>query len=355
MTAVFCGVGVMAACATERAVPSPDVQEVSDARYAMGTVLEITLRTEDPEAGRRWMGTAFERVAGLQDLVSRFDPTSDVSRLNATAGQGSQRVDPRVAELLSLCVEYTRLTGGSFDVSIGPLVDLWIHAADEGLLPSGEAIDQARRQVGAERIRVIENHQVEFPTPGMSIDLGGIAKGWALDRLAEDLAQRDVRAALLNFGESSVWAIGQPQGEAGWRLALRAPGSGLAGVLTLRNRALSVSSGLEQSSEIEGRRYGHVVNPRSGQALQRPVQVAVVAGNAALAEALSTALVVQGPGAGLALVESTPGAEALWIDAAGQRTASRGWQEVTRFEVAPDLLGAHSSISSGSSSRVRKF
>ncbi|MFP8873779.1 MAG: FAD:protein FMN transferase, partial [Myxococcota bacterium] len=233
--------------------------------------------------------------------------------------------------------------------------DLWIRAADQGRLPSPQSIDRARRDVGAERIRVIGNRQVELPTPGMSIDLGGIAKGWALDRLAEDLAQRDVGAALLNFGESSVWAIGQPQGEAGWRLALRAPGSGLAGVPTLRNRALSVSSGLEQGSEIEGRRYGHVVNPMSGQALLRLVQVAVVATNATLAEALSTALVVQGPREGLVLVEATPGVEAFWIDAAGQRTASRGWHGATNFEPASGVPGVQSSSSSGSSSRVRKF
>ena len=126
-------------------------------------------------------------------------------------------------------------------------------------------------------------------------------------------------------------------------------------MLSLRDLALSVSSSLGQTSEIEGRKYGHVVNPVTGEALQRAVQVAVVATDASLAEALSTALVVEELDAGLAWVDAAPGVEALWIDENGERTASRGWQERTQFEPTEAVAFAQRSISRGSSTRLRKF
>ena len=347
--------GIVFACVTMPAVSSPPIVSVSDGRYAMGTVLEITLETQDTRAGRRWMESAYEDVAQWERLVSRMQPESEVARLNRTAGQGPQKVDPLVADLISRAIQYSRLTGGSFDISIGPLVDLWIRAARQNQLPSPQSIQKARASVGADRIQVTENLDVELLEAGMSIDLGGIAKGWALDQLAEKIKQDGGGSALLSFGQSSVWAIGNPVGDSGWRLALRDPRGGIAGVLSLRDLALSVSSSLGQTSEIEGRKYGHVVNPLTGEALQRAVQVAVVATDASLAEALSTALVVQELDAGLVWVDAAPGVEALWIDENGERTASRGWQERTQFEPTEAVAVAQRSISRGSSKRLRKF
>jgi thiamine biosynthesis lipoprotein len=166
----------------------------------------------------------------------------------------------------------------------------------------------------------------------MSIDLGGIAKGYALDLMADRLRSSRPTGALLSFGLSSVWALGAPPGDFGWRLLLRPPSpEHELGVLTLRDQALSVSSSLGQWSEIAGRRYGHVIDPRSGRAVTETKRAVVVARTATEAEALSTALVVLEAAQGLALVEAREGAEARIDDANGFVGETSGWQRATRY------------------------
>ncbi|MGH7336078.1 MAG: FAD:protein FMN transferase, partial [Myxococcota bacterium] len=182
--------------------------------------------------------------------------------------------------------------------------------------------------------------------PGGAVDLGGVAKGYALDRARERLGAR-VDAALLSFGQSSTWAIGRPPGASGWRLLARGPDGGFAGVLTLRDRALSVSESLGQWNEIDGRRYGHVLDPRTGEPLVHDREALVVTRDATLAEALSKALLVLGPAEGIALIEAWPDAEALLLDANGQAWRTRGWQDATRFEPMPIAPAPRSSAPSG--------
>ena len=166
----------------------------------------------------------------------------------------------------------------------------------------------------------------------MSIDLGGIAKGYALDRMLPALRDAGITSALLSFGQSSAWAFGVPPGAPGWRLLARGPDGGFSGILTLRDAALSVSGSLGQWSEIEGRRYGHVLDPRSGEPLTRRREALVVAPNATLAEALSKALLVLGEREGIALIEAQHGCEALLLDAEGGAWSTSGWQLRTAFE-----------------------
>ncbi|RIL00059.1 MAG: hypothetical protein DCC71_19175, partial [Proteobacteria bacterium] len=166
---------------------------------------------------------------------------------------------------------------------------------------------------------------------GAAVDLGGVAKGWALDRMAERARAAGVTSALLSFGQSSLWAIGAPAGEAGWRLLVRRPDGGFAGVATLRDRAVSVSGSLGQSSEIEGKRYGHVIDPRSGEPLIRPLEAIVLCASAAVGEAASKALLVLGEERGVALLGSL-GCEGLLVGAAGARHATPGWEAASRFE-----------------------
>ena len=306
---------------------------VSDGRYRMGTVLELTLVAPAGGAARarETLERGFATVAELDGLLSRFDPDSDVSRLNAQAGRGLQPVDPRTSELLDFCGLAATLTRGSFDVTVGPLVGLWTTAAAADRLPDERELSAALRLVGAGRIRVESDGRAGLEVEGMAIDLGGVAKGFALDIVAGELREAGLDRALLSFGRSSVWGLGAPPDAAGWRLLLEAPNGGYSGVVELRDRALSVSSSLGQWSEIAGRRYGHIVDPRSGRPLDRGKQAAVVARSAALAEVLSTALLVLPEAEGLAIVELQE-AEARVVDEQGRARQSSGWQEVTHFE-----------------------
>jgi thiamine biosynthesis lipoprotein len=221
-------------------------------------------------------------------------------------------------------------------VTVGPLVALWTEAAARNALPEPEALAAARARVGPDRLVVESGGSSVALASGSAVDLGGVAKGYALDRMREKLGS-GVDAALLSFGQSSTWAIGHPPDAAGWRLLARGPDGGFAGVLTLRDRALSVSGSLGQWSEIAGRRYGHVLDPRSGQPLTGRREALVVTRDATLAEALSKAVLVLGPVEGIALVEEWPEAEALLLDGDGRAWRTRGWNAATRFElvVAP--------------------
>lgn len=324
------------ACVRSPSAPPPMLQ---DGTQVMGTLLEVSLEGDDAAALVRARDAVFAEVRRLEALLSNWDVESDVSRLNRAAGAGPQRLAPELLDLLTASRRHTVATRGSFDVSVGPLVALWRRAGLRNELPSEQELAEARSSVGAARIEILPDGRVALPA-GMQIELGGIAKGFALDRARPLLRAAGVSNALLNFGQSSSWALGAPSSSPeGWRLLTRAPDGGLDGILTLRDRALSVSGSHGQWTEIEGRQFGHVIDPRSGRPLERRLEALVVAPDAARAEALSKALLVLGEVEGLEMVASQPGCEGLLLDADGARFATPGWEAVTRYEILPAQAG----------------
>ena len=321
---------LVAGCAS----PPPPSHTVTGGRYVMGTALEITLHGPEPEALARALEALFAEAEQLDALLSVHVRDSDLSRLNRAAGRGPVAVDPILADVLSASLSASRITGGAFDVTVGPLVALWVEAARRDALPSDEALSAARARVGTDGIRLHGDARAEL-VEGTSVDLGGVAKGYALDRMRPVLETHGVEGALLNFGQSSTWAFGRPPDAPGWRLLTRAPGGGFAGLVTLRDQALSVSGSLGQWARIGGRRFGHVLDPRSGRPLTRRRQAIVVAPSATLAEVLSTALLILGEDEGLQRVAAQPGCAGLLLDADGGRFATPGFDEAVRFEALP--------------------
>lgn len=325
LVALALGGGALAARAAD--VP------VSDGRYAMGTVLELTLHGRDEGASAELLERLYERTAALERTFSGYDPASAVSALNARAGAPLAPVPPELARLLRESKTLCERTGGSFDVTVGPLVSLWRDAAARGRLPAPTQLAAARARVGPARLRV-EGDAAALDA-GSSVELGGVAKGWALDRLAEQARASGVESALLSFGQSSVVALGAPPGADAWRLLLRDGAGGFAGTIALRDQALSVSASLGQWSEIEGRRVGHVLDPRTGEPVAGERLAAVVAPTGAEAEAWSKALLVLDPARAFALAAAEPGVEALVVGADGQPTATPGFARAARFEALP--------------------
>ncbi|MBW1843239.1 MAG: FAD:protein FMN transferase [Deltaproteobacteria bacterium] len=319
-------------CATESTLE----RSISDGRYEMGTVLEITLEGLEPKPAAEALDDLYEVATRLDRLLSIYDPESDVSRLNRTAGLGRQPVDAEVEEILQRSIAYSELTQGAFDVTIGPVVDLWMAAADRDAPPTPLELAAARERVGPSRISVVSGEGVSLSESGVKLDLGGIAKGYALDRMLPLLERHGIESALLNFGQSSSWAVGAPAGSAGWRLLVRGPKGRFAGLITLRDQALSVSGSQGQWVEIGGRRYGHIIDPRSGEPLMRARQAIVVSQRAALAEALSLALLVLDADTGLALVAAQPDCEGLLIEGDGEFRSTPGWDAAVHFEPLPE-------------------
>lgn len=318
--------GWLTACAG----PGGGPVTVSDGRHVMGTVLDVTLVASSEREGREALVELFAVAERLDAQLSVYDAASELSRLNRAAGRGPQPIGPELARVLRLAGEYSRLTRGSFDVTVGPLIDLWTEAAERDAAPRDAEIVGARARVGARYVKLAEG-TAELTKRGVRVDLGGVAKGYALDRMRPLLERRGIANALLNFGQSSTWAIGRPQEGEAWRLLARGPGESFLGVLNLEDRALSVSGSLGQWVEIGGRRFGHVIDPRSGAALTHRRQALVVARDATLAEALSKAVLVLGEREGLALVDAQEGCEALLVDADGGIWRTPGWNAATGF------------------------
>ena len=319
------------ACGGETSAPAPPAEPLSDGRYQMGTVLQITLHGADSAL----LEELFARVEELEERVSSWRETSDVSRLSAAAGRGPQPVHEQVARLLEACVGYTRLTKGSFDVTVGPLVKLWRAAGETGRRPSAQALAQARALVGADKLRVDrEAGTADLLRAGMSVDLGGVAKGTATDTIAERLAGVALTAALIDFGGSSLHGLGAPPGDDGWRVLVHDGAGGFVGVVTLRDKALSVSSSLGQWSEIDGERYGHVLDPRTGEPLRSGRTAVAVASSGELAEALTKALLVLEQDEAIALVDGIAGAEALLLDEQRRRVMTSGFAAAVDYEAA---------------------
>jgi thiamine biosynthesis lipoprotein len=170
--------------------------------------------------------------------------------------------------------------------------------------------------------------------PGMAVNFGGVGKGFALDRMREELAARGVANALLDFGGSSWLALGVPDDAPAWRVLLRDGRGGFAGAVTLRDASASFSDSFGESSEIEGRRFGHVLDPRTGWPIAELRAGFAIASDGTTAEALTKALLVLDPGEALALVARVEGAEALVLDASGARHESPGFGRATQFEAA---------------------
>jgi thiamine biosynthesis lipoprotein len=276
-----------AAPSAEPAPPDPGrLVQILEGRPAMGTILEITLVARDEPQARALLDRCFAETERLEGIFTTWRPDGELAQLNAKAGRGPQPASP---ELLRILHDARTLAdvGGAFDVTVGPLVALWRAAAARGERPSDAAIDAARARVGAERIRLDEAAGTVELERGMSIDLGGIAKGWALDRLRELLSEAGIGRALLNFGGSSLAALGAPQGAPSWRVALDGR------VLELEPGAdVSISESFGQTLEVGVRRFSHIVDARSGRALERSVRVIARAPSGAAAEVWSTALVV---------------------------------------------------------------
>jgi thiamine biosynthesis lipoprotein len=341
----------------ERSDSPPARVEVTDGWLAMGTFFEADLRvaSRDAELARDWLVRARSEIARLEAIYSRHDPASELSALNAAlakwpasrlpaegsaeaAGLHGIAVGPELAGLLGRALALTRATGGAFDVSVGPLIVFWREAADGGRWPSSDALDQRVKGVGSGHLTLVEQagiHLLNAAIPGMRLDLDALSKGAVLDRLRDSLLHElPGAAALLSFGQSSLWAIGDPDGR-GWRLDVRSrdPERGLLGSVKLRDRALSVSSSVGSVSVVAGRPVSHVIDPRSGRPVEGSVEAIVIAEEALVADAWSTALLVLASGeggiasGGLARIEAS-GLEAYVVGASGGSRTTAGWQGV---------------------------
>ena len=291
----------------------------------MGSTFSIVLYGRDRLRLETAAQAAFDEVRRLEGLLSPFRPESECSLVNRRAAHRPVRVSPEVFRLVSICFEHSRETDGAFDITVGPLKRAWGFFGGTGSVPSADALAAARRHVGHHLVRLDAGTQtVQFDHSGVEIDLGGVGKGYAVDRVTDILRQRGVDTALVAGSASSLYGLGAPPAEPrGWRADVRDSGrrgTRIAEVF-LKDTSLTTSGTGERCFLSGGTLYSHILDPRTGWPLQSITQVSVVAPRAVDGEVWAKACLLNGPG---------------WVDEHKPNTAS----VLTGFSAAAPDIGA---------------
>jgi thiamine biosynthesis lipoprotein len=322
-------VGVVSTLSAPQHLMGSDRKEpYTDARLMLHTLVEIKVYGDKPADV---VSEAFNEIERINRLLNNYDPASEVSLINTSAGFNEVPVSPETLEALMGAQYYGRLTGGALDITIGPLLELWGFLKESPSLetgrPTSKELDKTRQIVDYSAIRLDAiRGTAMLLKPGMQIDVGSFSKGYAVDRAAGVLQKAGIKQVLLTAG-GTIMALGKKPGGKSWQVGIRHPRQQgkLIGSVSLEDQAISTSGDYERFYQSEGRRICHIIDPRSGQPIKAVQSISVIAPSAMASDALSTALFVLGPKMGLSLVNNLPDTEALVVDQEGAQHSSRGW------------------------------
>lgn len=260
---------------------------------------------------------AYKRVDEIEQMASSSIETSDVSRINNAAGKEYVKVDPEVIKMIKTAIQYSKLSGGAFDITVGPLIKLWGIGTEKARVPSDSEIKAKLPLVGYDKISINESdNSVMLQKEGMSIDLGGIAKGFTADEIQKIFNKYNIKNALINLGGSSICTIGQNDKGQPWSVGVQNPrgenSQDIFGIIKLSDKALSTSGDYERYFIKDGKRYHHILNPFTGY----PADSGVIADSVVidgsvpdksmLADLLTKIVFVLGPEKGMKILENIP-------------------------------------------------
>jgi FAD:protein FMN transferase len=289
----------------------------------MGTELQIEVLGSDVATLDAALDAAIVEIKRVEDVFTTWRP-SPLNRLNKTAGQGPQECSAEVIQLVSRSLELGRLTGGAFDVTFWGVGRLWNTKRKPPTVPTAEEVKEALKLVDFRRVEVNDSAKTITVPTGMSIGLGGIAKGYGVDQAMHVLMKRGVKHAMVNAG-GDLKALGRKHGKP-WEIALRHPRDRerVLAVLPVSNLCVVTSGDYEKFFIHDGKRYHHIIDARTGFPSTGCMSATVVAPDAAFADGLATALCVMGPKEGLELVNRIKRVEALLVSQDGKVYTSAG-------------------------------
>jgi FAD:protein FMN transferase len=302
-----CGIVTLSGTRTFGEVPE---RKFTFQAVEMGTLFRITLFASDEKAAEAASMAARARVAALNVTLSDYLPESEINRLSSTSGQGKAvRVSDDLWNVLAISQDIARKTDGAFDVTVGPLVKTWKHARRLEKMPAPELMARMLARTGYKKMLLdATHHTVELLVPEMHLDVGGMAKGYAVDEALKVLKREGITRALVAAG-GDIGASEAPPGESGWRIMitpLDAEGAPPPRFVRLRNSAVSTSGDTHQRVEIDGVRYSHIVDPRTGVGITDHSLVSVLAPDCTTTDLLETTVTVLGPERGMKLIEDMP-------------------------------------------------
>ena len=317
------GIGLLLLAALYFALTArPVVQFDSGYRIVMGTFTRVVAIAQTEGAAAACAEAAFTEQRRVDSLMSGYKVDSELSRVNQWAYEKPVRASEATFEVVRKAVHFSELSDGAFDVTVGPLVDLWHASADANTPPTDAALAEARSRVGYEKLILDKNTgTIRFAVKGMRIDLGGIAKGYAIDKSAEAMQQGGAIGGMVDIG-GDVRCFGKPpRGQASWLIGLQDPNvapDDLGStkpllVLRIADEAVTTSGGYRRFTNAGGRRESHIMDTHTGHGANQLASVTIIAPDATTADALATAVSVLGPEKGMALVERLPDTEAILI------------------------------------------
>jgi len=286
---------------------SPDLV-ISETRLLMGTIINLVIISENRESASTAIEACFNSMSELESVLSRFQPESQVSKLNRSGMLAEAH--PALLGLVTQSLELSQLSDGAFDITVRPLLNLY--QSTPGVLPTTRQIDQALQLVGYQKI-VLTGQEVDFNQPGMSITLDGIAKGFILDKGIDVLKKFGYGNVLVEAG-GDLMGLGEKAPQTPWRIGLQSPRDKIGNLiasLDIQDRAVATSGDYMQAFKPDFSSH-HIIDPRSGHSSPELASVSITANTVALADALATTVMVMGK-SGLELIEQLDGCEAFAI------------------------------------------
>jgi thiamine biosynthesis lipoprotein len=297
----------------------------------MGTVVEITLVGEDEEATRKAALQAFQEIKRIETLMSPWIDSSDVTRMNRSAGKEGVKVSPETLKVIRKANEISKLSEGGFDITVGPLTELWRKAREKKIPPLIEEVKGRLALVNFKNIRIDQKEKVFLKTKGMAVDLGGIAKGYAVDKAFDLLKSLGYKDLIVNAGGDLK--VGGLKNNQPWSIGIQHPRESqkILARLSVSDTAVATSGDYEKFFIHQGKRYHHIFNPKDGFPTEGCQSVTILCKEGIMADALATAVFVLGPEKGYGLCQKFEGVDCLIVDKEGKVIFSPGLKRRISF------------------------
>ncbi|WP_233581475.1 FAD:protein FMN transferase [Acidipila sp. EB88] len=290
---------------------------------AMATVFRLSLYSADAARAAEVSSEVFDEVDRVEQLLSNYRESSELSRLNQEAVKAPVTTDPEMMDFLVQSAHWSEVSDGAFDITVGKLMKAWGFYRHQGHVPPAAELDQLRTETGWRKVQLdAARRMVRFTAPGVELDPGGIGKGFAVDAAVRVLRADQVRAALLSAGSSTLFALGAPPHRRGWRIVVPGPlpRNGTLSMVTLRDESLSSADCSQKNFVLDGHLYCHIMNPRTLRPVEGRIQVSVIHPSATASDALSNVAFVLAPEQTVrTLAGYAPQASALIVSVDGSR------------------------------------
>jgi thiamine biosynthesis lipoprotein len=282
----------------------------------MGTEYSLYLYADSPVEAGRLAEPAFQEIDRVEDLLSNYRESSELSRINREAALGEATTDPETFRFLEISFAWSAKSHGAVDITVGKLMKAWGFYGAKGTVPSENKLAQARSQIGWQKVCLDRtNRTVRFLSPGIELDPGGMGKGYAVDRAVSVLRAQHVAAALLSAGSSTIYALGKPRGELGWKI--RVPSIGeqnrTLSTVILCDASLSTANNSAKCFVYHGHLYGAIMDPRTSRPVEGTLQVSAISSSATESDILSNALFILRSKDRVSLLKQLPVVSALIV------------------------------------------